>query len=450
MKKLNYKAGFKNLLAASGLAAMCLLNSITANGADYQDTKVTTEISEKDYPMYGGNEDFNLGTLEYRTNCPSKSNVSYDKNNNSNSNGGVIKERKKLTLERIIGGSIITDVCCTKADCDSEKIRILFDKYGVGGVIFFTGLLNFGFKNQFTSKEDIIETINRITALADYLLIKAVDVEGGKVNRFKESYPLLSAKEIGQKYLKGEINLTDVEQYCKENKAQYLKSCGFNMNLDPVLDVDDCSGTGFIDKAGRSYGCNQDLVSLIGNACIKGMQEAGIAAVAKHYPGLGKVPLNLDTHKDCSARLYDLGDRDVFFDAIRISNVSSIMTAHAHVSWCNDEIASKSKCVVDEIRKINPNQSIMSDDFGISCLGMDFSKGYDSSRVAELIEHAYQSYKAGHNFIILRNMCHPEEIVGGFINRVMQGINDGEISMEHVAKMYAINQKFIEDYVKEK
>jgi beta-N-acetylhexosaminidase len=59
-----------------------------------------------------------------------------------------------------------------------------------------------------------------------------------------------------------------------------------NVNLAPVLDVYRRSGN-FIDEFGRSYSSDPSMVSGLGAAFIRAQQPTGVAATAKHFPGLG-------------------------------------------------------------------------------------------------------------------------------------------------------------------
>ena len=67
-----------------------------------------------------------------------------------------------------------------------------------------------------------------------------------------------------------------------------------NVNLAPVLDVYRQPGN-FIDQYGRSYSNNPRTVAQLGTDFIKAQQRTGVAATAKHFPGLGAAATNQDT-----------------------------------------------------------------------------------------------------------------------------------------------------------
>ena len=75
-----------------------------------------------------------------------------------------------------------------------------------------------------------------------------------------------------------------------------LAAVGMNVNLAPVLDVYSTPGN-FIDQYQRSYSANPGTVASLGRAFITAQQRTGVAATAKHFPGLGRAATaqNTDT-----------------------------------------------------------------------------------------------------------------------------------------------------------
>jgi len=76
--------------------------------------------------------------------------------------------------------------------------------------------------------------------------------------------------------------------------GQNLLSFGLNMNLAPVLDVFRTPGN-FIDEFQRSYSMNPITVSRLGSIFITAQQATGVAATAKHFPGLGAAAAGQNT-----------------------------------------------------------------------------------------------------------------------------------------------------------
>ena len=121
-------------------------------------------------------------------------------------------------------------------------------------------------------------------------LLLMTDQEGGQVRRLP-GRPFLSEKQIGANPLpQAETLATEAGQGAAAN----LRSVGMNVNLAPVLDVYRQAGD-FDDQYGRSYSMDPDVVSVLGSNMIKAQQGGGVAATAKHFPGLGAAAADQNT-----------------------------------------------------------------------------------------------------------------------------------------------------------
>ena len=121
-------------------------------------------------------------------------------------------------------------------------------------------------------------------------LLLMTDQEGGQVRRLP-GRPYLSEKQIGANPLaKAEVLATQAGQGAAAN----LRGVGMNVNLAPVLDVYRRAGN-FDDQFGRSYSMNPAVVSDLGANMIKAQQAGGVAATAKHFPGLGAATASQNT-----------------------------------------------------------------------------------------------------------------------------------------------------------
>jgi beta-N-acetylhexosaminidase len=121
-------------------------------------------------------------------------------------------------------------------------------------------------------------------------LLLMTDQEGGQVRRLP-GRPYLSEKQIGTNPLaKAEVLATQAGQGAAAN----LRGVGMNVNLAPVVDVYRQAGN-FDDQFGRSYSMNPTVVSDLGTNMIKAQQAGGVAATAKHFPGLGAAAARQNT-----------------------------------------------------------------------------------------------------------------------------------------------------------
>lgn len=119
-------------------------------------------------------------------------------------------------------------------------------------------------------------------------LLLMTDQEGGLVRRLHGA-PVMSEKQIGEA-----ANPAAAASQAGTGAGRNLASVGMNLNLAPVLDVYYKSGD-FIDKYQRSYRNNAKTVTACGQAFITAQQRTGVAATAKHFPGLGSAATSQDT-----------------------------------------------------------------------------------------------------------------------------------------------------------
>jgi beta-N-acetylhexosaminidase len=145
------------------------------------------------------------------------------------------------------------------------------------GVIFFAD--NVGGPSQL---QGVVAQLQRADASSPVPvpLLMLVDQEGGAVRRLPGA-PVLSEKQIG-----AAADGLALARQAGTGAARTLRAAGVDVNLAPVLDVFRRTGD-FIDAYGRSYSGDAPTVARLGAAFITAQQGLGIAATAKHFPGLG-------------------------------------------------------------------------------------------------------------------------------------------------------------------
>jgi beta-N-acetylhexosaminidase len=155
----------------------------------------------------------------------------------------------------------------------------------LAGVIFFGG--NISSETQIAG---VITQLRQAQAQSPVQvpLLLMTDQEGGLVRRLPGA-PALSEKQVGQS-----ANPVAAATTAGTGAGQNLAGVGMNVNLAPVLDVFYKSGN-FIDQYQRSYSSNAAVVSECGHAFITAQQQTGVAATAKHFPGLGSATKSQNT-----------------------------------------------------------------------------------------------------------------------------------------------------------
>jgi beta-N-acetylhexosaminidase len=116
-------------------------------------------------------------------------------------------------------------------------------------------------------------------------LLIATDQEGGFVKRFPNGPPFLSPEVMGKTE-----TVAGVTRIGRATGA-YLRSAGVSVDLAPVVDVPSSSSS-FLGS--RAFGKDPTLVARLGTAFAQGVQQARVAATAKHFPGLGTASANTD------------------------------------------------------------------------------------------------------------------------------------------------------------
>ena len=156
----------------------------------------------------------------------------------------------------------------------NDHIRTLVEEYKVANVILFNRNVK-DIKQLVKLNKKIYEEILKHT---NTIPLISIDQEGGIVTRIMN----------GATFCPGNMTISateDSENAYKIGKimGEELLKLGINFNLAPSLDVNNNPLNPVIGV--RSYGDNPEIVSEFGNAYIKGLQEYGVIATAKHFPG---------------------------------------------------------------------------------------------------------------------------------------------------------------------
>jgi beta-N-acetylhexosaminidase len=155
------------------------------------------------------------------------------------------------------------------------------------GVIFFAGNISSPAQLAAVARRLQRADASRRNPVRAPLLLMA-DQEGGIVRRLPGP-PDLSEKQIGQA-----ADPAAQARLAGAGAAAALRQAGLNVNLAPVLDVYRAAGN-FIDQYGRSYSRRPRQVARLGADFVRNQQGAGVAAAAKHFPGLGAASRAQDT-----------------------------------------------------------------------------------------------------------------------------------------------------------
>jgi len=249
----------------------------------------------------------------------------------------------------------------------------------VGGVILFS--------RNYESTAQLEALVQDIHAARDSNLLIAVDHEGGRVQRFTEGFTRLPAVRcLGELYEKNKKSAKQLAKDMAWLMAVELRSLGLDFSFAPVVDLDynRCSVIG-----DRAFHSNPQTVYELAHAYCQGMDEAGMASVAKHYPGHGSV--KEDSHVDLPVderEFDDIYQHDIHpFRLLIQDNLAAIMPAHVIYSKVDKRPAGFSpywlKTILREQLKFNG--VIFSDDLnmhGASVAGEHYSDRADAAMQA--------------------------------------------------------------------
>ena len=200
-------------------------------------------------------------------------------------------------------------------ELDGEE-RELLAHPTVGGVIFFS--------RNYHDKAQLAALITSIREINPGLLL-TVDHEGGRVQRFRQQFfPLPAPGRLAQHTGKDRLALLEDAGWLM---AAELLALDIDLSFAPVLDLE--RGSEVIGD--RSFGQDPEQVIAHTTAYIQGMRSAGMAAVAKHFPGHGSV--RADSHKESPVDCRDFDtiakfDMAPFKTLISQDLIQGIMPAH--------------------------------------------------------------------------------------------------------------------------
>ena len=253
----------------------------------------------------------------------------------------VEEQLNKMSLEEKIGQMIIVFYSSDHMD---STLKSALTEVQPGGFILF--------KDNITTYDKTLKLIKEIKELVNIPMFMSIDEEGGAIQRLyylkdKEITDIPDMYEVGRK---NDLSLTyEVGKVI----AEELRVFGINMDFAPVIDVFSNPLNTVIGK--RSFGDTPSLVSKNGYELAKGLEDNGVIAVYKHFPGHGNT--SVDSHENLpivDKTKEELMSFDLipFIDAIN-NNAKVIMIGHLAVPNITKDNtpASLSKTLVTDFLK---------------------------------------------------------------------------------------------------
>ena len=271
-----------------------------------------------------------------------------------------------------------------------------------------------------------LNRMNELQKMSKIPLIVSIDGEWGPSMRFSEFPFFPQQMQLGalpSDSLIYEMGLAVAEQ---------CKMVNIHINYAPVVDINVNPKNPVIHA--RSFGEDRDKVTTYGRAYMRGMQDGGIIACSKHFPGHGDT--EVDSHKGLpvlpfSRERLDSLELYPFRDQIQ-HGVEMVMMGHLHIPALDSAVSSISYPIVTKLLR---------EELGFD--GMIVTDALTMKGVSENMESAeiaLAAYKAGVDILLK-----PGDIIAS-IDRLEAAMNSGECDIadldERVKKTLRMKAKF--------
>jgi beta-N-acetylhexosaminidase len=246
----------------------------------------------------------------------------------------------------------------------SSELKALAREFGLGGVILFA--------RNVAEPEQVAELSAEAFRLApDLPLWVSVDQEGGRVARLKR--PFTEWPPMATLGRSGSVALA--ERFARALAAE-LRAVGVTMDYAPVLDVHTNPKNPVIGD--RALAERAELVATLGSAIVRALQDSGVAACGKHFPGHGDT--SADSHHELPLVEHPIERlRQVEFVPFRAAiaaQVATIMTAHVFMPALDDRRpASLSRRIVNGLlrEELQYDGVILSDDLEMKAIAAEYA-----------------------------------------------------------------------------
>jgi beta-N-acetylhexosaminidase len=288
---------------------------------------------------------------------------------------------------------------------------------GVGGVILF--------ERNCRHPAQIADLIAQLQEIArtkgpGILLSIAIDQEHGPVTRIKEGItPFPSAGNMGK------MGESDLVRRSARIIGRELAVIGITMNLAPVADLLLHPQNRVIGK--RSYGRDPNRVGSMVVAAIEGLQAAGVAACAKHFPGHGATAT--DSHQalpTLERSREELEQAELIpFQMAKRAEVAAVMPGHLLCPALDPNLpATLSPAILQGLlrKDLGFDGCVISDDLAMNAL----------ASWGTIEERGVAAFKAGVDFLLVAKGS-----VQGLLDALQKGLATGEISKQRAEQALA-------------
>lgn len=238
----------------------------------------------------------------------------------------------EMSTSEKVGQLFMVAAYSNREEAHAKQIDWLIENYHIGGLIFMQG----GPVRQ-------AHLTNRYQAKSDIPLLLAMDAEWGLAMR------LDSTIRFPRQLSLGAANDENLAYAYGAEMARQLKELGVHVSFAPVVDVNNNPKNPVIGS--RSFGESVDRVSHMGTAVMRGLQDNGVLANAKHFPGHGDT--DKDSHKTLPTIAHDRNRLDSLelapFKYLIKEGLGSMMVAHLNIPSMDSMTSTLSHKIINDV-----------------------------------------------------------------------------------------------------
>ena len=314
----------------------------------------------------------------------------------------VKKQFNKLSKDQRIAQLMIIRAHSNLGPDHVKEVTDLVKKYNVGGLCFFQG----GPVRQAT-------LTNFYQSIAKTPLMIAIDGEWGLGMR------LDSVINFPRQLMMGAVPDARLIYQFGLAVGEQCKRLGIHVNYAPDIDINNNPMNPVIND--RSFGEDKYKVALFGVQYMKGMQDVGVMACAKHFPGHGDV--SVDSHYDLpviNKTRAELDQLELYpFRELIKAGVGSMMIAHLAIPSIDTTANLPTSLSVKNVTDLLRNE--------LGYQGISFTDALEMQGVAKFFpkgDASVMSLIAGNDML-----CLPGDVPGS-IAKVKQAIKDGRLTWD--------------------
>ncbi|MGC8861330.1 MAG: beta-N-acetylhexosaminidase [Armatimonadota bacterium] len=320
-----------------------------------------------------------------------------------------------MTLEQKIGAMLVFGWAGEGATGVNAHAREIVNEMQVGGVVLLG-------RNVADNLAETAETLNELQSMSREPLFVIADQEGGMVARFVDGVTVFPSNMAV-----GATGSPDLAREAAAATARELCAIGCNFNFAPCVDVNNNPDNPIIGT--RSYGESPEKVAELAACAIRGYQENGMIACAKHFPGHGDTAV--DSHLALPSVPYARERLDRVeltpFRAAIAAGVSSIMTAHIMFPALDaDRPSTLSRRIISGLlrEELGYEGVVVTDCMEMKAIADNFGTP----------EAAVMAVEAGVDMVLV---CHTLSTQRETLEALIKAVKDGRINESRIEKSVA-------------